>query len=919
MSLWTDIRDTIESPFVAVGDALGSAASSILHNPIGAITSAVAISYGIDPAWAGALGGAANAAASGGNVVKAAITGAAMGEMGSIAGAATGSYGPIAQAAATGAASAATGAVLTGQDVLAAMKSGLVLGAAIGGGYQLMTPKEAMSSVPQDVLAKANLSKDPIGTLNQEMGWVQSNSSTTAAQQALQDANSSGTLAKYYSNQIPDSVLQQASVSGNPFQTVLDKMGWSASGSQAAGVQDALNNYQTQSTPTTPTQTVEQEAQTAAQQQAQQAQQVQQITQHANTSAIDNITNSDIQQTLKSNGTDFYNQDVASALKTSNPLETLSKQLGGSDGPTAYSDSLAKNLLANKDIISAANQINNPVTSPVSPTTGTTTAGPVDPTQSATGSPLSYKSTTTSGDGTSTTEYFFRDGTTQTVSYNSQGHVTSSATTPPPASNPGAGVQVAALEPSQQQIINDSEQGYLSGKLSWDQASSNINKAVQTEIDNGYLKDAGNGEYVAPDGVVYNFNHSTGMWDTKTGVTGGTGSNSSAPVTPEPINPAPAPVAPVTPEPTTPSTPTTPVQPSTPAVPVEAPPTTPSTPTTPTYLSNPTNYNEALLSQNHFTYDQVNALGGVDKAAEQLKSVGANQTIQNANKILGTGAGTTTGVGTGTTTGTGTGTGVRSGPVTPVTTTPPTTDVGTITVTAPKTTEKPVVPIVPPLTPPTPVVIPPDTSKVTPVETTPTEPTTTTPTTPIVPIVPYVPPTTTPVSTGTFKVTPFDLPKLEIPTGLNPGWITNVPTMYNTTNPAEDKYYWGGHPYQPGSTFDPTLYNQSPNAPQAPFGANYAQTSATPQQILQSMQGRYPLLGTTSEQIGGPVQPHTPSVINMAPVSQVTMPNYAPVVPTTGTTTSTIPSTTSTTVPGGVMINGIFFPTGSPTTTTPAK
>jgi len=97
------------------------------------------------------------------------------------------------------------------------------------------------------------------------------------------------------------------------------------------------------------------------------------------------------------------------------------------------------------------------------------------------------------------------------------------------------------------------------------------------------------------------------------------------------------------------------------------------------------------------------------------------------------------------------------------------------------------------------------------------------------------------------------MPDVTIPNGLNPGWITNVPTQYQSNNPAQAQYYWGAHPYQPGPVFDPNLYKQSPNAPAQPFGSTYAQTSATPAQILAAMQSQYPLLNTASAY--GPVRP----------------------------------------------------------------
>ena len=130
---------------------------------------------------------------------------------------------------------------------------------------------------------------------------------------------------------------------------------------------------------------------------------------------------------------------------------------------------------------------------------------------------------------------------------------------------------------------------------------------------------------------------------------------------------------------------------------------------------------------------------------------------------------------------------------------------------------------------------------------------------PVTPEVPFVPPAVIPPAEPTLPpetrghYTWGTPPKVNIPTGLNPGLITDVPSFYQTTNPAQSQYYWGQHPYQPGKTFDKTLYNQIPKAPVSPFGLGYAQTAATPEEILQQMQGVYPLMGTTN--INGPVKP----------------------------------------------------------------
>jgi hypothetical protein len=85
-----------------------------------------------------------------------------------------------------------------------------------------------------------------------------------------------------------------------------------------------------------------------------------------------------------------------------------------------------------------------------------------------------------------------------------------------------------------------------------------------------------------------------------------------------------------------------------------------------------------------------------------------------------------------------------------------------------------------------------------------------------------VPPidTTTPKKKGYGPITPLDwgagVP-LDV-SGLNPGWITNVPRYYNNPSPVAAQYYWGQHPYQAGATFDRALYNTLPVAPATPFG-----------------------------------------------------------------------------------------------------
>jgi hypothetical protein len=113
---------------------------------------------------------------------------------------------------------------------------------------------------------------------------------------------------------------------------------------------------------------------------------------------------------------------------------------------------------------------------------------------------------------------------------------------------------------------------------------------------------------------------------------------------------------------------------------------------------------------------------------------------------------------------------------------------------------------------------------------------------------------TTPPTEDTYygRYTWGTAPQVKIPGGLNPGFI-EPPTYYQTTDPAQSKYYWGEHPYQPTQTFNKQLYNTLPNAPVSPWGLGKTQTAATREQILAAMQGLYPNLSTQT--VTGPAVP----------------------------------------------------------------
>jgi hypothetical protein len=122
-----------------------------------------------------------------------------------------------------------------------------------------------------------------------------------------------------------------------------------------------------------------------------------------------------------------------------------------------------------------------------------------------------------------------------------------------------------------------------------------------------------------------------------------------------------------------------------------------------------------------------------------------------------------------------------------------------------------------------------------PVVTPPPEPT------PVVP--PYVPPMVppTPVITPPTVTPPTITPPPPPPPtlfsgGLNPGFIQPTP-FYQTNDPAQSKFYWGGHGYQYGPTFNAQEYNQVA-APNTPFGLQQLARPLTSQEIQDIISGR---------------------------------------------------------------------------------
>jgi hypothetical protein len=99
------------------------------------------------------------------------------------------------------------------------------------------------------------------------------------------------------------------------------------------------------------------------------------------------------------------------------------------------------------------------------------------------------------------------------------------------------------------------------------------------------------------------------------------------------------------------------------------------------------------------------------------------------------------------------------------------------------------------------------------------------------------PPPAAPTSYGPIK--PLDWGKA-VPldaSGLNPGYIVNVPQQYQTQNMQQSKFYWGQKPFQVGPTFSPETYRNVP-APAVPWGLQqmYNPQTQNIQSLLEGVQ-----------------------------------------------------------------------------------
>jgi len=916
MSLWNDFWGGVGDVFEDVGDVLENTWEGIKSNPIGAITSIAAMSMGIPPMWAGALGGGVGAAATGGDIIKGAFTGGAMGYMGAQAGAATGALGPIAQAAAIGATSAATGAILTGQDVLTAVKSGLILGTVSGGVAQLMTPSEAIAAVPKDQLAEIYAKgQDPLGDLIKQQGWTDSDSARAAASQVF-SKNSATTLTQLQAS-VPDYVLKEAAaaaktgVDTNSF--IADKMGWADNGITASAASKALDSYVAANkvvnkfgpkeqapvsdavgkTPleiktndiastglvnSTDAQVLAGGGYTAADvkslvnagynaadladmaatgvpastltslanTQFTEAQINNLLTGHVSANNIadaSNLINAgklsvtaadsllakgvntiDMKSIANSGKADAFAKLMDNGVSRSNAQYMLDKGVDLGKAATAIENGKLTGADLNNSV--ANNTYNKVITeaskvAPVAP--AEVTPAPVAP------APAVVAPTVTAPPGTvDVGGGNFMDQQGNIV--DSSGNVTKPAVTPSaPISQTASG-----YTPDQEAQYNNLVRQGMSPAEAVNHITNGVGTVTTDAIPvTGSAGFKGNETSVVPeyrtpntdlasqaqiDNGTAQYNAGANAWEVPT---------QAAPEQPVvPVTPPAAQVPEIT---VTAPRIDTPV-PQQPIVPIITPPTTVAP--TPSVVQPPA----PVAPQPPKTV--VSSTTRTDIDGSVIRDDKMNDGTVTSVLIAGPAptGGVTGGVGIGGTGGTG-GT---------------TDNIPTIEITAPK---EPVAPVVtqPPLKEGPRVVIPetpPVTEIVVDEPVAPTEPTT--PTDPNVPIVPIVPPTgpTTPTEDNyRGKYTWGNAPKVNIPTGLNPGWMAPQPFYQNTT-PAQAQYYWGSHPYQPGPTFNSQLYNTVPSAPATPWGATNAARAATSQEILAKMGNYYPSLGNT-----GPVRP----------------------------------------------------------------
>jgi hypothetical protein len=128
------------------------------------------------------------------------------------------------------------------------------------------------------------------------------------------------------------------------------------------------------------------------------------------------------------------------------------------------------------------------------------------------------------------------------------------------------------------------------------------------------------------------------------------------------------------------------------------------------------------------------------------------------------------------------------------------------------------------------------------------------------------------------------------PTGLgylNPGFI-KPSNFYNTNDPAQSKFFWGQHAFQPGPTFNDTLYNTQPNAPDTPYGLQQLARPLTMDEINDMILGKpYTPQTVAPATRRVPITDANRNVMNTDYSKVGQLPVLAPVVPSQAPTTTT--------------------------------
>jgi hypothetical protein len=126
---------------------------------------------------------------------------------------------------------------------------------------------------------------------------------------------------------------------------------------------------------------------------------------------------------------------------------------------------------------------------------------------------------------------------------------------------------------------------------------------------------------------------------------------------------------------------------------------------------------------------------------------------------------------------------------------------------------------------------------------------------------------------------------------INPGWI-QPKAFYNTTNPAQSKFFWGGHGPQfvssnPAAPFDARAYNQAA-APNTPWGLGQVAAPMSPADMAAIINGTY--RAPTGTPAATRAEAYAPSPYVAPEYGQIKLTNYVnkPVAPGTTTRTSSL-------------------------------